>query len=86
MQFDTAITAQLQYTSAFVTWESHVLLPLQRRPFHLLPLPKMDLLLTDNRGWGVRAAEPIPKGAFIVEYAGEVRANMTTSSALPRPP
>jgi SET domain-containing protein len=36
----------------------------------MLQLPKMDLFLTENRGWGVKAAAPIPKGAFIVEYAG----------------
>ncbi|KAK9907625.1 hypothetical protein WJX75_007200 [Coccomyxa subellipsoidea] len=42
------------------------------RPFHLLPVPKTELFLTDNRGWGVKAAEQIPRGTFIVEYAGEV--------------
>ena len=36
----------------------------------MLQLPKMDLFQTENRGWGVKAAAPIPKGAFIVEYAG----------------
>ena len=36
----------------------------------MLQLPKMDLFLTENRGWGVKAAAPIPKGTFIVEYAG----------------
>ena len=36
----------------------------------MLQLPKMDLILTENRGWGVKAAAPIPKGTFIVEYAG----------------
>ncbi len=36
----------------------------------MLQLPKMDLFLTGNRGWGVKAAAPIPRGAFIVEYAG----------------
>ena len=41
------------------------------RPFHQLSSPKVDVFLTSNRGWGVRAAEPIPKGTFIVEYAGE---------------
>ena len=40
------------------------------RPFHLLPVPKTELFLTDNRGWGVKAAEQIPRGTFIVEYAG----------------
>ena len=36
----------------------------------MLQLPRMDLFLTENRGWGVRAAAPIPRGAYIVEYAG----------------
>lgn len=36
----------------------------------MLQLPKMDLFLTENRGWGVKAAAPIPRGSFIVEYAG----------------
>lgn len=40
----------------------------------MLQLPKMDLFLTENRGWGVKAAAPIPKGAFIVEYAGVLAA------------
>ena len=58
-----------------------------RRPFHLLPPPRMDLFLTDNRGWGVRAAEPLRRGAFICEYAGEVveesesRARMAAAKA-----
>lgn len=26
----------------------------------------------DNRGWGVKALERIPKGRFIVEYVGEI--------------
>ncbi|BDA47993.1 probable histone-lysine N-methyltransferase, H3 lysine-36 and H4 lysine-20 specific isoform at N-terminal half [Coccomyxa sp. Obi] len=42
------------------------------RPFHALPMPKTELFLTENRGWGVKAAEHIPRGTFIVEYAGEV--------------
>lgn len=41
-----------------------------RRPFHLLPQPRMEVFLTDNRGHGVRAAEPIARGTFVVEYAG----------------
>jgi hypothetical protein len=40
------------------------------RPFHQLEAPRMQTFLTANRGWGVRAAEVIPKGTFIVEYAG----------------
>jgi SET domain len=30
----------------------------------------MKVFLTDNRGWGVRAAQEIKRGSFIVEYAG----------------
>ena len=29
------------------------------------------MFLTTNRGWGVKAAEPLAKGTFIIEYAGE---------------
>jgi hypothetical protein len=42
------------------------------RPFHLLPLPPMEVFLTSDKGWGVRAAAPIPRGTFVCEYAGEV--------------
>ncbi|GBF90197.1 histone H3 Lys 36 methyltransferase [Raphidocelis subcapitata] len=43
------------------------------RPFHLLEGQPMEVFLTaNNRGHGVRAVQPIPKGAFVVEYAGEV--------------
>jgi hypothetical protein len=40
------------------------------RPFHALPQPKMELYLTEDKGWGVKAGEPIVRGTFIVEYAG----------------
>lgn len=42
------------------------------RPFHQLPCPNMEVFLTTDKGWGVRAAEFIPKGHYVVEYAGEV--------------
>ena len=42
------------------------------RPFHQLQSPKVEVFLTPDRGWGVKAAEPIAKGSFIVEYAGEL--------------
>jgi SET domain-containing protein len=32
----------------------------------------MEVYLTPDKGWGVRAAALIPRGTFIVEYAGEV--------------
>ena len=44
----------------------------QNKPFHMLESPKMDVFLTSSKGWGVRAAENINQGTFIVEYAGEV--------------
>ncbi len=34
----------------------------------------MEVYLTPDKGWGVRAAAFIPRGTFVVEYAGEVRA------------
>jgi hypothetical protein len=42
------------------------------RPFHLLRPPPVEVFLTRDRGHGVRAIAPLPKGAFVVEYAGEV--------------
>ena len=42
------------------------------RPFHQLQSPKVEVFLTGDRGWGVKAAEPIAKGSFVVEYAGEI--------------
>lgn len=46
----------------------------------MLPMPKTELYLTEHCGWGVKALEPIPRGAFIVEYAGK------PSLLLPEPP
>lgn len=42
------------------------------KPFHLLKMPKMEVFLTDNRGHGVRPLQPVKRGQFVVEYAGEV--------------
>ena len=42
------------------------------RPFVELASPTMEVFLTPDKGWGVRAAAFIPRGSFIVEYAGEV--------------
>jgi len=42
------------------------------RPFHLLKGPSMEAFLTENRGYGVRATEPAPRGSFLLEYAGEI--------------
>ena len=41
------------------------------RPFQAMRSPQMESFLTENRGWGVRASQPIRKGTFIVEYAGK---------------
>lgn len=32
----------------------------------------MEVYLTENRGWGARALQPIAQGAFVCEYLGEV--------------
>lgn len=34
-------------------------------------LASAQMFLTKDRGWGVRGKATIPKGAFIVEYAGK---------------
>ena len=36
-------------------------------------MPPVEVFLTQEKGWGVRAAAPISKGAFVVEYAGGAR-------------
>ncbi|CAK6958322.1 histone-lysine N-methyltransferase SETMAR isoform X1 [Scomber scombrus] len=33
---------------------------------------RLEVFSTRNRGWGVRTLEPIPRGTFVCEYAGEV--------------
>ena len=35
--------------------------------------------LGERKGWGVKAAEPIHKGEFIIEYVGEVRSRRRSS-------
>lgn len=35
-------------------------------------LVKLELFSTENKGWAVRAADPIPRGTFVCEYVGEV--------------
>ncbi|TVU28189.1 hypothetical protein EJB05_19698 [Eragrostis curvula] len=35
-------------------------------------LLKLELFKTENKGWGIRAAEPISQGTFVCEYVGEV--------------
>jgi hypothetical protein len=38
----------------------------------MLKAPPLEVFLTDNRGHGVRLTQPLDKGQFVVEYAGEV--------------
>lgn len=33
---------------------------------------KIILFYAPKKGWGIKAAAPIPKGTFIIEYVGEV--------------
>ncbi|NXJ04481.1 SETMR methyltransferase, partial [Odontophorus gujanensis] len=33
---------------------------------------RLQVFLTDKKGWGVRALQPIAEGTFVCEYAGEV--------------
>ncbi|XP_062222246.1 histone-lysine N-methyltransferase SUVR5-like isoform X2 [Phragmites australis] len=35
-------------------------------------LVKLELFRAENKGWAIRAAEPIPQGTFVCEYIGEV--------------
>lgn len=44
----------------------------------------MEVFLTDNRGFGVRAAEPIARGTFIVEYTGAAVRRATGAQRLPQ--
>lgn len=41
------------------------------RSFEELKSPLVEAFLTPNRGWGVKAAQPIQDGCFVVEYVGE---------------
>ena len=36
------------------------------------PPPKLRPFLTERRGWALRTTTAVPKGAFVVEYVGEV--------------
>ncbi|NXW73742.1 SETMR methyltransferase, partial [Hirundo rustica] len=33
---------------------------------------RLQVFRTPRKGWGLRALEPVPRGAFVCEYAGEV--------------
>ncbi|KAK8606797.1 hypothetical protein V6N13_052554 [Hibiscus sabdariffa] len=41
---------------------------------------KLEVFKTENKGWGVRAAEPILSGTFVCEYIGEVLDEQEASS------
>lgn len=41
-------------------------------PFHKLQHPPMEVFLTRDKGWGVRAIGSIPSGSFVAEYVGEI--------------
>ena len=40
------------------------------RPFQELLSPVVEVFLTPDRGWGVKAAQPIQHSSFIVELVG----------------
>jgi hypothetical protein len=43
------------------------------RPFQQLPQPRTQPFLTrSGRGWGLKAAQAIPRATFVVEYVGEI--------------
>lgn len=44
----------------------------QNQRFRRGPLQKTEIRLTENKGYGLFAVEPIPIGAFVIEYVGQV--------------
>ena len=42
------------------------------RPLGQLPCPKVKIVRTLHRGWGLVLREPVSAGDFVVEYAGEI--------------
>ncbi|BES96218.1 AWS [Nesidiocoris tenuis] len=44
----------------------------RNRNFDRKLYPKLMPFYTDSKGWGLKTAEPIKKGDFIIEYVGEV--------------
>ena len=36
---------------------------------------KLEMFLTEKKGWGIRARQNIPKGTFMGVYIGEIRQN-----------
>eukprot|EP00850_Spirogloea_muscicola_P003504 SM000014S00292 [mRNA] locus=s14:527572:531588:+ [translate_table: standard] len=51
-------------------------------PFHRRRGPKLKPVKTEKCGWGVRAAEDIKEGSFIIEYVGEVIDDVTCEQRL----
>eukprot|EP00850_Spirogloea_muscicola_P007559 SM000038S14372 [mRNA] locus=s38:513871:517844:- [translate_table: standard] len=51
-------------------------------PFHRRRGPKLKPVKTEKCGWGVRAAEDIKEGSFIIEYVGEVIDDATCEQRL----
>ncbi|CAA0814491.1 Histone-lysine N-methyltransferase SUVR4 [Striga hermonthica] len=37
---------------------------------------KLQVFMTEGKGWGLRTLEELPKGAFVCEYIGEILTNM----------
>lgn len=59
------------------------------RSLHLLRPPRTEVFLTENRGWGVRAAEPVQKvrqpGAYAAYYRTRSKLGWETRALAMRP-
>ena len=40
---------------------------------------RLQVFLTENRGWGLRCVDDIPKGTFVCTYAGQVLNEQTAN-------
>ncbi|XVF59547.1 hypothetical protein PTKIN_Ptkin07bG0284900 [Pterospermum kingtungense] len=45
---------------------------------------KLEVFKTENKGWGVRAGEPILSGTFVCEYVGEILDDQEATNRLTR--
>ncbi|TYH29058.1 hypothetical protein ES288_A02G194200v1 [Gossypium darwinii] len=45
---------------------------------------KLEVFKTENKGWGVRAGEPILSGTFVCEYVGEIFGEQEANNRLTR--
>ncbi|XP_039053346.1 histone-lysine N-methyltransferase SUVR5-like [Hibiscus syriacus] len=45
---------------------------------------KLEVFKTENKGWGVRAVEPILSGTFVCEYIGEILSEKEANNRLTR--